>query len=178
MHDESVKGDEMKAHEAKIYIVSACLLGENCKYSGGNNLVPGLEQWLSDNKICYIAVCPEVAGGLPTPREPMEICNGRVIGKSGEDYTENMNAGAYLSIKNIEKILAEKHANSFVERVNIDLSAKVAAILKSKSPSCGFGKIYDGSFTGRLTEGNGIFADILSERGVCIYNEKICKEWL
>lgn len=167
----------MKKHEETIYIVSACLLGENCKYSGGNNLVPGLEQWLSDNSSYYISVCPEVAGGLVTPREPMEICNGRVIGRSGKDYTENMNAGACASIKNIENILMKKYGISLAGGVNTVLSVKVAAILKSQSPSCGFGKIYDGTFSGRLTEGNGIFANTLSECGVCIYNEKICKEW-
>lgn len=132
-------------------IVSACLLGENCKYSGGNNFCK--EALLLYEKFRVLPVCPESFGGLPIPREPNEIINGRAISKSGEDHTAEYEAGA-------EKTLyIAKENNCF------------RAVLKERSPSCGFKRIYDGTFSGSLTDGNGITAHLLYKNGISIYGE-------
>ena len=132
-------------------IISACLLGENCKYSGGNNLIEGIERL----RECFelIPVCPECFGGLPIPREPAEIRNGRVYQKNGNDVTSQFIEGAEQTLY----IAEEKNC--------------VAALLKENSPSCGFGKIYDGSFSGRLTDGNGLTAELLFSRGIQVFGE-------
>ena len=127
-------------------LVSACLLGENCKYSGGNNRneqVRALERYFQ-----LIPVCPECFGGLPIPREPSEIRDGCVVSKSGVDVTAAFADGA-------EKTLY------IAEEENCGL-----ALLKERSPSCGLGKVYDGTFTGTLTEGDGVCAQLLTDRGV------------
>ena len=115
-------------------LVSACLLGENCKYNGGNNRdeqVRALERYFQ-----LIPVCPECFGGLPIPREPSEIRDGCVVSKSGVDVTAAFADGA-------EKTLY------IAEEENCGL-----ALLKERSPSCGCGAIYDGSFTGALVPGH------------------------
>ncbi len=95
-----------------------------------------------------IPVCPEVAGGLPTPRIPCEILAGVVTNKEGESKDKEFRNGAELCLK---KALEEK----------VDL-----AILQSRSPSCGVKQIYDGSFSGRLIDGQGVFAQLLVENGI------------
>ena len=132
-------------------IVSACLLGENCKYNGGNN---------KNDKVIELAehfdlipVCPECFGGLSTPRVPSEIKNGRVYTKDGNDVTSQFKLGAEHTLY----IAKEKNCP--------------AALLKENSPSCGFGKIYDGSFSGTLTEGNGITAELLYENEIQVFGE-------
>ncbi len=127
-------------------MVSACLLGRNCKYSGGNNYSEIVEKYLRGNEI--IPVCPEVAGGLPTPRIPCEILNGIVVNKNGENKDKEFRYGAERCLK---KALEE----------NIDM-----AILQSRSPSCGVKQIYDGSFSGKLIEGRGVFAQMLVDNGI------------
>ena len=122
-------------------MVSACLLGENCKYNGGNNRNEALLEMLAGHVI--IPVCPEAAGGLPVPRVPVELVNGRAVNRDGEDVDEAFRKGA-------EKALA------IAERENPDL-----IILQSRSPSCGVSEIYDGTFTGRKIPGHGIFADMV-----------------
>ena len=127
-------------------MVSACLLGQNCKYNGGNNYSEKVAKYLEGHEI--IPVCPEVAGGLPTPRIQCEIVNGVVTNKDGESKDKEFRTGAELCLK---KALEE----------NIDL-----AILQSRSPSCGGKQIYDGSFLGKLIEGKGVFAQTLVDNGI------------
>ena len=132
-------------------IVSACLLGENCKYSGGNNKnddVIKLSEYFE-----IIPVCPECFGGLSIPGEPAEIRNGGVYQKGGNDVTAQFIEGAEQTLY----IAEEKNC--------------VAALLKENSPSCGFGKIYDGSFSGKLTDGNGLTAELLFSRGIQVFGE-------
>ena len=138
-------------------LISACLLGENCKYNGGNNADAICAGELAKLRQIYelIAVCPEYLGGLTTPREPAEICvNGRVITKfSGRDVTDEFILGAQICAD----IASEN-------------GCKIA-VLKERSPSCGSGEIYDGSFTGRLISGDGIAAAALKKLGVRIVGE-------
>lgn len=134
-------------------LVSACLLGTNCKYDGKNNFNEDLNKFLTENDCEVITVCPEIAGALTTPRVPSEIINGKVVNKEGVDVTEQFINGAE---KCLQKALEQ----------NVD-----AAILKANSPSCGSGKIYDGTFSKKLVEGDGIFAAKLKEQGIKIYNE-------
>lgn len=137
-------------------LVSACLLGENCKYNGGNNYTQEVAD-LKD-KFELIPICPECFGGLPIPRVPNEIINGRTISKNGEDFTAEYEDGAEKSLY----IANESYC--------------CYAVLKERSPSCGFGKIYDGTFSGKLIDGNGITADLLDKNGIRIFGEsKISK---
>ncbi len=143
-------------------LVSACLLGTNCKYNGGNNFTPKLLELKKENNV--IPVCPEELGGLLTPREPCEIQNGagkevlegksRVMNKIGEDVTDSFLAGAKETLA-----LAKKHSCSL-------------AVLKSRSPSCGCGTIYDGTFSGELEEGNGVTAQLLLDNKIVVMTEK------
>ena len=132
-------------------IVSACLLGENCKYSGGNNYNPDVAR-LTD-KFELIPVCPEVFGGLDPPRPPSEIVGDRVISKTGDDVTCQYHDGA-------EKTL-------YIAREN---NCPVA-LLKERSPSCGCSKIYDGTFSGTLVDGNGITAQLLLDNDIAVFGE-------
>ena len=127
-------------------MVSACLIGENCKYNGGNNRDEELLNLLSGHEV--IAVCPEVLGGLPTPRQPSELRNGRVISRNGQDVDAAFRLGA-------EKCL------EIARKAEPDL-----IILQSRSPSCGVNEIYDGSFSGKKMKGQGVFAKMLMEQGV------------
>lgn len=127
-------------------MVSACLLGRNCKYNGGNNRNEAVLAFLEGHEV--IPVCPEVAGGLSVPRSPCEIVNGVVMDQNGVNRNEAFRTGA-------ERCLAlarEKGAE--------------LAILQSRSPSCGVNEIYDGSFSGRKIPGSGVFAALLRENGV------------
>ena len=131
-------------------LISACLMGANCKYNGGNNALP--EQTLAALRRRYrlVPVCPEAAGGLPTPRTPSERRGERVITRDGCDVTAEFHRGAELAGK-----LAERFGASL-------------ALLKSNSPSCGSGTIYDGSFSGKLICGNGITAEYLKNKNLSI----------
>jgi purine nucleoside phosphorylase len=126
--------------------VSACLLGENCKYNGGNNYNKKLVNVVEDHEV--IAMCPEVLGGLAIPRPPAEIVNGLVRQKNG------------ISVDNEFKKGAQKALN-IIKKNKIGL-----VILQSRSPSCGVNNVYDGSFTGKLIEGKGVFARILEENNI------------
>lgn len=139
-------------------IVSACLLGDNCKYNGGNNLNHNLISDLKDYNI--IKICPEVFGGLSIPRVPAEIVLDKVINKENIDVTDNYNKGAKIALD-----IAKKH--------NIKV-----AILKQKSPSCGVGKIYDGSFTNTIIEGFGVTAKLFNDNGIDLYTEDNYQEIL
>ena len=126
-------------------MVSACLLGENCKYNGGNNLNPELLRLLSGHTV--IPVCPEVLGGLPVPRIPAEIAGGTVINRDGISVDAAFRRGAE---KALESAAAEQP----------DL-----IILQPRSPSCGAKQVYDGSFSGTLVRGKGVFAEMAMSAG-------------
>ena len=143
-----------------MYIISACLLGENCKYNGGNNLNESVIDLIKGHN--YIAVCPEVAAGCPVPRSPMEIRAGRVYSIDGEDFTEKFRDGA-------ARVLAEARARAKESGEDIEL-----AVLKSRSPSCGCGRIYDGTFTHTLVDGDGVLAELLKKNGIKIISEEEC----
>ena len=126
-------------------MVSACLAGENCKYNGGNNRNKKVEALYSGNEI--IPVCPEVMGGLPTPRTPSEIVQGKVINKDGLIVEREFRRGAETVLK-----IAELEQPDLI-------------ILQSRSPSCGVKQRYDGTFTGTLIDGSGVTAELLMEHG-------------
>ncbi len=132
-------------------LVSACLLGRNCKYNGGNNRNEKVIQFLEGKEI--IPVCPEVAAGMPVPRLPVEIRDGRIISIEGKDLDD-----AYR--KGIKRTLAP------LDLEDIDL-----AILKAKSPTCGVHEIYDGTFSGKKIKGQGLLAAALMEEGVYVIDE-------
>lgn len=126
--------------------VSACLLGHNCKYNGGNNRSQKVLDYIEGHEV--IPVCPEVAGGLSVPRTPVELRNGRAINQNGEDVTDFFRRGVE---KTMEKLTEE----------NIDL-----AVLQPRSPSCGCKQIYDGTFSRVLIDGKGMFAQALAAAGI------------
>lgn len=132
-------------------LVSACLLGINCKYNGKNNKNEKILELLKDHDL--IPVCPETLGGLQTPRIPSEIQNNKVITKDGKDVTKEYQKGAQEALK-IAKLYDCK-----------------VAILKEKSPSCGCGKIYDGTFSKTLINGDGITTRLLKENNIKIIGE-------
>ena len=129
-------------------MVSACLLGENCKYNGGNNLNPELLRLLSGHTV--IPVCPEVLGGLPVPRVPAEIMNDTVMNRDGISVDAEFREGAEKALE-----IARKEKPDMI-------------ILQSRSPSCGVKEIYDGSFSGKLISGHGVFARLLLENGFLV----------
>lgn len=145
-----------------MIIVSACLVGVNCKYNGGNNYNDKVKNFLKDKQ--YIIICPEQLGGLTTPRNPSEINhldgkevligNSKVISCENKDITENFIKGAKESL-NIAKMFNCKKA-----------------LLKEGSPSCGCNLIYDGSFTGRKITGMGVTAALFNENNIEVFSEK------
>ena len=134
-------------------LVSACLAGENTRYDGKNNemqsLIEQLQQYYD-----LVLFCPEVAGGLGTPRIPSEIRGNQVINEKGKDVTSAFNAGAQEALR------------------LCDFFQIKVALLKDGSPSCGSSKIYDGSFSHRKKDGMGVTAQLLSSHGVTVYNEE------
>lgn len=126
-------------------MVSACLLGENCKYNGGNNLSEKVMKFIEGHEV--ISVCPEVMGGLPTPRIPSEIVNGVVTAADGRNVDAEFRKGAQIGLE-----LAKEN--------DVDL-----VILQSRSPSCGVKQVYDGTFSGNKIDGQGIFVQLLIENG-------------
>ena len=132
-------------------LVSACLLGVCCRYDGESkpdqNVINLREQFT------LIPICPEVDGGLPTPRIPSEGVGDRVLMRDGKDVTDNFRLGAELALE---------RARSF---------SCSAAVLKARSPSCGSNTIYDGSFSGTLTSGDGVATKLLKENGIDVYTE-------
>lgn len=132
-------------------MVSACLAGIDCKYNGGNNRDEYVLKLMAEHEV--IPVCPEVLGGLPTPRVPSEIRDGTVISKDGRNVDEEFRSGARKCLE-----IARRQRPELI-------------ILKSRSPSCGVREHYDGSFTGTLTEGPGIAAQLLMENGFNVTEE-------
>ena len=126
-------------------MISGCLLGENCKYNGGNNYSEKVAEYIKGHEV--ISVCPECLGGLPTPRIPAEIVDGVVTNKAGEIVDVQFRKGAEIALEP-------------AKRERIDL-----AILQSRSPSCGVKQVYDGTFSGKRIDGPGVFAKLLKENG-------------
>ena len=135
-------------------VVSACLLGENCKYNGGNNYCPAVVEFVQGREV--IAVCPERLAGLGIPREPIEIVNGKVQRKDGTSVDDALR-------KAVAEILAQLEGQD-VECV----------ILKSRSPTCGVKQVYDGTFTGTLVSGMGVLAAALAENGYKVVDSEDC----
>lgn len=133
-------------------LISACLLGIPCRYDGKR--VTKVDISALREKYNLIPICPEIYGGLPTPRIPSERVGGRVLMKDGRDVTENYKRGAEASLD-----IAKANGVSL-------------ALLKARSPSCGKGLIYDGSFSGTLTEGDGVAAELLMKEEITVFTEE------
>lgn len=137
--------------EKEPVLISGCLLGLCCRYDGKSK--PAEKAAALSEKYYLIPVCPEQLGGLSTPREPSEIRCGGVFSKSGCDVTAQYRRGAEEALRLAGLFGCKK------------------AVLKERSPSCGFGKVYDGSFSGTLVEGSGIAAALLSKNGIAVFGE-------
>lgn len=145
-----------------MILISACLCGVDCKYSGKNNYNERVFELFKSGKA--MLVCPEQLGGLSTPRQPAEISQGtaedvikgccKILNNQGEDVTRQFIKGAEETLKIAKAIDCKK------------------AILKSKSPSCGCGKVYDGNFDGTLIKGNGLTAQLLLNNGIEVITEE------
>ena len=131
-------------------LISACLLGACCRYDGASKAHP-LAALLAERNT-LVPVCPEQLGGLPTPRPPAERRGGRVVTQSG-DVTEQYLRGAEETLKLCKLLGCE------------------AVVLKERSPSCGRGQVYDGTFSGTLTAGDGVTAELLAAHGILVYGE-------
>ena len=134
-------------------LISACLAGINCKFNGENNILDRDVLDEISKKYHLLFVCPEVFGGLSTPREPAEMKGGLVVTKTAKDVSENFKFGAEICLK-IAKLNGCKKA-----------------ILKARSPSCGSGQIYDGSFSKKLIFGDGVAAKLLKENEILVFSE-------
>ena len=139
--------------EIKV-LISACLLGDNVKYSGGNNLTLELVTLLEKYNVKIVKICPECFAGLSIPRVPSEIRGDKVFSKDGRDITEEFLSGAEKTYQ-------------IAKRKQVDF-----AILKERSPSCGSSFIYDGSFSGKVIEGQGLTAKKLSKENIIIFYMK------
>ena len=135
-----------------LFVVSACLVGKPCRYDGLSKAREPIVQLARESRCVF--VCPEVMGGLPIPRCPCEIRGNAVISSEGRDCNREYELGARLSLEAAER-----------EGCRI-------AVLKARSPSCGAGRVYDGSFTHTLRDGDGVFAALLRSRGFTIFTEE------
>ena len=139
-------------------LISACLGGDKCKYDGHTNYTSLIKDLLEKYEL--VPFCPEVEGGLPTPRKPSERKGDKVVNNAGKDVTRNFQLGAEKAL-NICKYL------------NIKI-----AILKENSPSCGVNQIYDGNFKNKLIKGEGVTTELLRKNGIAVYNENQIEELL
>lgn len=137
--------------EKQVVLISACLLGVNCRYNASGGTLPGLAELMECAQL--IPVCPEILGGLPTPRPPAERLGAHVVTCEGGDVTEAYARGAEETWK-----LARLFGAKF-------------AVMKERSPSCGAGEIYDGSFSHTRISGDGVAAALLKENGISVYGE-------
>lgn len=137
-------------------LVSACLLGLSCRYDGNSKPCEAEILYELMKKHTLIPICPESLGGLPIPRPPAERQGQRVVTKDGKDVTKAFRRGAEQAL-----MLAELYHCE-------------AALLKERSPSCGHGTIYDGSFSGQTSEGDGVTAALFLQHGIAVYGES---EW-
>ena len=133
-------------------LISACLLGCACRYDGGSKPCPAALRLAEEHEL--IPVCPEQLGGLPTPRPPAEIRGERVVNRDGEDVTAQYRRGAEETLRLARLLNAQ------------------GAVLKARSPSCGHGAVYDGTFSGALIPGDGVAARLLLASGVPVWTEE------
>ena len=129
-------------------LVSGCLLGENCKYNGGNNYNPRIVEFLKDKEV--ISICPEMMAGMGCPRNPIEIVDGVLTDCHG---------------KNVDSLI-RKSVMEIMERIRDEEIQ--CAVLQSRSPTCGVNQVYDGTFSGKLIPGSGIFAKSLMDAGFLV----------
>ena len=129
-------------------LVSGCLLGENCKYNGGNNYNPRVVEFLKDKEV--ISICPEMMAGMGCPRNPIEIVDGVLTDCHG---------------KNVDSLI-RKSVMEIMERIRDEEIQ--CAVLQSRSPTCGVNQVYDGTFSGKLIPGSGIFAKSLMDAGYLV----------
>ena len=134
-------------------LVSACLLGARCRYDGTEKADDRVTALLGRENVVLIPACPEQLGGMCTPREPSERRDGGVWNQKGEEVTSFYERGAGEALK-----LARLYGCRY-------------AVLKERSPSCGCGRIYDGTFTGTLIPGDGVTAELLKAHGIRVYGE-------
>ena len=139
-------------------LISACLLGVPCRYDGASKERPDILRLAERHQL--VPVCPEQMGGLPTPRPPAERRGDAVVTRTGADVTAQYRRGAEEAL-----------------RLCLALGCR-AAVLKERSPSCGQGVVYDGTFTGTLTAGNGVAAELLTAHGIPVYGESQIEELL
>ena len=139
-------------------LVSACLMGVKCRYDGGGELAPGIRELME--RCHLVPVCPEIMGGLATPRTPAERQDGRVVTQDGQDVTGAYFRGAEEAVR-LAKLFGCRYA-----------------LLKERSPSCGSGAVYDGTFSGTLTAGWGVAAGLLREQGIRVLGESRLEELL
>lgn len=133
-------------------LVSACLLGENCKYNGGNNYCPAVVAFTEGKKV--IPICPEMEAGYGCPRTPIEIVDGVLFDRDGNNVDGAMRKAIAAILQRIQK-----------EDI-------CCAILKSRSPTCGVRQVYDGTFSGTLKDGMGLFAQALQEAGISVIDSE------
>ena len=145
MARDDLQGEEM-------ILVSACLAGCRCRYDGKDNLVPEIRDLVLTGRA--VTVCPESAGGLPTPRDPSEIVGDRVLSCRGADVTREYRCGAEAALEKARKYGCR------------------LAVMKAKSPSCGRGLVHNGRFDGGLVGGDGLAAKLLMENGVEVITEE------
>lgn len=141
--------------------ISLCLAGEKCTYKAGHNAVDTIQKMYQDNLV--VGVCPEVYGGLPTPRDPSEIQTFqplKVVSCQGEDVTVQYKQGAIAALKKFKD-----------HGVNV-------ALLKARSPSCGIDYIYDGTFSHTLVHESGVFAKLCQENGIKVFHEEQLEEFI
>ena len=129
-------------------LVSGCLLGENCKYNGGNNYNPRVVEFLKDKEV--ISICPEIMAGMGCPRNPIEIVDGVLTDCHG---------------KNVDSLI-RKSVMEIMERIRDEEIQ--CAVLQSRSPTCGVNQVYDGTFSGKLIPGSGVFAKSLIDAGYLV----------
>ena len=129
-------------------LVSGCLLGENCKYNGGNNYNPRVVEFLNGKEV--ISICPEIMAGMGCPRNPIEIVDGVLTDCHG---------------KNVDSLI-RKSVMEIMERIRDEEIQ--CAVLQSRSPTCGVNQVYDGTFSGKLIPGSGIFAKSLMDAGYLV----------
>ncbi len=142
----------------KKLLISSCLLGVSCRYDGRS--VPNDSAKALKEKFALVPFCPEIYGGLSTPRTPSERQGDSVIAKDGRDVTENYNKGALEGL-------------NLCREMGIEI-----ALLKEKSPACGSRQIYDGTFTGTLVDGEGVLAELLRKNGIKVYGESQIEDLL
>lgn len=133
-------------------LVSACLAGEACRYDGGSVAHPEVQRLVGLGRA--VPVCPELLGGLSSPREPVELSGGRALCPSGRDVTAEFRNGARKCLELAQEMGCTR------------------AILKARSPSCGSGRIYDGTFSKRLIPGDGVLAALLKEHGIAVESDE------